>query len=146
LTRLHEAIAARTTELASLGDPQDAGELLCLLRLLYRTGREDLPLGRLFEGHVDAMQIVCRYGTDLQRERLSRLAGEGAALGVWNAGLPDETLQMEGMRFTGAKSFASGAGVLTHALVTADYNGGRQLILLDLARTPPRSTARSGMS
>lgn len=134
---LQAAIGARTRELGALGDPHDGEALLHLLRLLYRTGREDLPLGRLFEGHVDAMQIVGRYGTDLQREKLSRLANAGAALGVWNAALADEPLQLEGNRISGGKSFASGAGVLTHALVTADSDDGRRLVLLDLSRTPP---------
>ena len=69
MTELREEIVARTRSLASLADPQDVDALLRLIRLLYETGREDLPLGRLFEGHVDAMQIVERYGNGSQRER-----------------------------------------------------------------------------
>jgi alkylation response protein AidB-like acyl-CoA dehydrogenase len=130
-------IASRTKELASLGDPDDQATLLALLRLLYRTGRDDLPLGRLFEGHVDALQIVMRYGTDAQREALRDALAAGATLGVWNADLAGEPLQRGGSRLVGGKSFASGAGILSHALVTVDGVSGRQLILLDLARTPP---------
>ena len=44
---------------------------------------------------------------------------------------------MDGLKLTGAKSFASGAGILSHALVTVERDGGRQLVLVDLARTPP---------
>ena len=43
-------------------DPENADELMALLRLLYRVARRDLPLARLFEGHVDALQIIARYG------------------------------------------------------------------------------------
>jgi len=130
-------IVSRTKELASVSDPKDPGSLLALLRLLYRTGRDDLPLGRLFEGHVDAMQIVMRYGTDAQRQALGDAVGAGAMLGVWNADLAGEPLQLGGSRLSGGKSFASGAGILSHALVTVDTEMGRQLILLDLCRTPP---------
>ncbi len=134
MTGLRDRIAGLTPELAGPDDPADAAALLALLRLLYRVGRDDLPLGRLFEGHVDARQIVARYGTAAQRA----VAAGGAALGVWNAELAGETLHLDDdLRLTGGKSFASGAGLLSHALVTVDRGGGRQLILLDLGRTPP---------
>ena len=137
MTDLRAAIVQRGKALASLADPADADALLALLRLLYETGREDLPLGRLLEGHVDALQIVSRYARPVQRTMLADQVAAGAALGVWNADLPGEPLRLEGRRLTGGKSFASGAGLLSHALVTVDGDGGRQLILLDLARVPP---------
>ena len=134
---LRAAIADRTRSLGSLADPADADALLALLRLLYATGRKDLPLGRLFEGHVDAMQIVTRYGSDAQRTTLGEAVANGAALGVWNADLAGEPLRLDDLALAGGKSFASGAGILSHALVTVEREGWRQLILLDLARTPP---------
>lgn len=137
MIELRAAIAGRSAALRSLADPTDADALLALLRLLYDTGRADLPLGRLFEGHVDALQIVSRYGDDAQRVALASGVADGAALGVWNAELAGEPLRLDGLRLSGGKSFASGAGLLSHALVTVDQEGGRQLILLDLARTPP---------
>ncbi|WP_308813926.1 acyl-CoA dehydrogenase [Sphingomonas sp. GV3] len=137
MTDLRRAIAARSTLLPCLGDPADHDSLLHLLRLLYETGRADLPLGRLFEGHVDAVQIGLRYGTADQAERVVAAVADGAAFGVWNADLPGEALHLHDGRLSGGKSFASGAGLLTHALVGVDLAGGRQLLLLDLARTPP---------
>lgn len=137
MTDLRRAIALRSALLPGLGDPSDAGTLLRLLRLLYETGRVDLPLGRLCEGHVDALQIVQRYGTRLQRERATAVVGGGGAFGVWNADLAGEPLRLAGDRLAGGKSFASGAGLLSHALVTVDAEGGRQLLLLDLVRTTP---------
>jgi alkylation response protein AidB-like acyl-CoA dehydrogenase len=128
-----DLLAARMRQLEDTADPADTAALLRLLRLLYQTGREDLPLGRLFEGHVDAAQIVTRYGTRAQADAVRR----GAMLGVWNADLPGEPLRLVDGRLSGGKSFASGAGILSHALVSVDREGGRQLILLDLARTPP---------
>lgn len=119
------------------GDPQTADELIALLARLYEIGRSDLPLARLVEGHVDAVQIVRRYGTAAQVDMLRRALARGATLGVWNAGLPGEALRLDDGRLSGGKSYASGAGVLSHALVTADTSAGVQLLLLDLSRVPP---------
>lgn len=134
LGREIEALSAR---LAAFTDPACSGDLLTLLRLLYEIGRNDLPLGRLFEGHVDALQIVSRYGDPAQVAGAHSAARMGARFGVWNAEFAAEPLRLNGHTLDGGKSFASGAGILSHALVTADSEGGRQLILVDLARTPP---------
>ena len=137
MSDLGTAIAARSKALASLGDPGDGDALLHLLRLLYATGREDLPLGRLFEGHVDALQIIARFGGDEARSTITKAVADGAGIGVWNADLAGEPLRIVDGRLRGGKSFASGAGILSHALVTVDTDAGRQLVLLDLASTPP---------
>ncbi|OWK33615.1 acyl-CoA dehydrogenase [Sphingomonas dokdonensis] len=118
-------------------DPQSSEDYLRLLRVLYATGRQDLPLGRLLEGHVDAVQTVERYGSAAQVARLHDALRAGAVLGVWNAALAGEPLRLVGNRLTGGKSYASGAGVLSHALVTAESNDGVQLTLLDLSRVEP---------
>lgn len=130
-------LAALTAELPRLDDPADADGWLSLLRLLHAVGRRDLPLGRVFEGHVDALQIVARYGTPDRRDRTQAAARDGAVLGVWNADRPGAPLVLADGRLSGGKAFASGAGILSHALVSVDAEGGRQLLLLDLDRTPP---------
>ncbi|TKD51537.1 acyl-CoA/acyl-ACP dehydrogenase [Sphingomonas baiyangensis] len=134
---LREALVARAALVPSLGDPVDPDALMDLLRLLYDAGRTDLPLARLFEGHVDAVQIVHRYGNADQRARLAATVGDGAILGVWNAALPGEPLRHDEGNLSGGKSFASGAGVISHALVTAETGDGPRLILCDLDRVPP---------
>ena len=136
MTTLAGEIRRLTADLPTRHDPEDADTAIALLRLLHGVGRRDLPLGRLFEGHVDAGQIVRRYGTPDQ------LPPDDAILGVWNADLPGEPLRLRrdgegGWRLDGAKAYASGAGILTHALVGADGEGGRQLVLVDLAATSP---------
>jgi hypothetical protein len=130
-------IAALTVDLPSLADPRGPDDLLTLLRTLYAVGRRDLPLGRLFEGHVDALQIVTRYGAPAQGAAAEAAARAGAAFGVWNADQPGEPLTLADDRLSGAKAFASGAGLLSHALVSVDVAGGRQLLLVDLGRHPP---------
>lgn len=134
---MRAAIAERAAMMDGFGDPVDAAALLRLLQLLYATGRADLPLGRLFEGNVDALQIVTRYG-DADTVAVAHAAARNrAAFGVWNADLPGESLRIDDDRLHGAKSYASGAGILTHALVTADDQDGRRLLLVDLVATPP---------
>lgn len=135
--QLRGAIAAQGWADHPPGDPQTADELIALLARLYEIGRRDLPLARLVEGHVDAVQIVRRYGSAAQVEVLGRALARGATLGVWNAGWPGEALRLDDGRLSGGKSYASGAGVLSHALVTADTSDGVQLLLLDLSRIPP---------
>jgi hypothetical protein len=130
-------VAALTAELAGLDDPDGSDALLALLRLLYAVGRRDLPLGRLFEGHVDALQIVARYGSPEQHALAQAAARGGAAFGVWNADRPGDGTVLDGDRLSGAKAFASGAGLLSHAVIGVDVDGGRQLLLLDLAEVPP---------
>ena len=133
MIELRSRLQALAGDHAAAGDPQDAESLLRLLRMLYRVGREDLPLGRLFEGHVDALQIISRYGTAAQIGAIPA----NATLGVWNADLAGEALRLADDMLNGGKSFASGAGILSHALVTVDGDGGRQLVLLDLASAGP---------
>lgn len=137
MTELRARLKELTRDLPVAGDPTDTAALLDLLRLLYRVGREDLPLGRLFEGHVDAVQIVTRYGTVEQRRTLAEAIDSGAILGVWNADLAGEPLRLIDGVLHGGKSFASGAGILTHALLTVDAAEGRQLLLLDLTAVEP---------
>lgn len=123
--------------LSTLQDPKDAGAYLNLLKLLFETGRRDLPLGRLLEGHIDALQIVGRYADQDVANAAREAAHGGAVMGVWNAELAGEPLRLVHGRLSGAKSYASGAGILSHALVTAHTDRGPQLLLLDLSQTPP---------
>jgi len=136
-SQLRAAIAAAGWARNAPADPRTAEENLAILTPLYAQGRTDLPLARLLEGHVDATQIVQRYGSDVQVHRLRQTLADGAMLGVWNAALADEPLVLERGLLNGGKSYASGAGVLTHALLTAQEAGGTRLILVDLTDAPP---------
>ncbi|MEL6964608.1 MAG: hypothetical protein AAGF33_03340 [Pseudomonadota bacterium] len=65
-----------------LRDPETPKDCLALLRKLFQSGFRDLSIARLVEGHVDAIQIACRLGTDGQREDLAAALARGALLGV----------------------------------------------------------------
>ncbi len=61
-----------------------AGPLAQALRLL---GRASLPLGRLYEGHVNALRLVQRFGTPAQAATAARDAAAGHLFAFWNTRL-----------------------------------------------------------
>ena len=99
-----------------LGEEPGARKLAAVLRLV---GYGSLALGRLYEGHVNALQLVARYGAPAQQARLFADARAGHLFGVWNTNRPGDSLRLgEDGRLRGVKAFASGAGYVTRAPVT----------------------------
>jgi alkylation response protein AidB-like acyl-CoA dehydrogenase len=116
-----------------LADPEHKVELCTLLRIL---GAADLSLARLFEGHVNAITLVMRYGSLPQIEQLAANVRRGDLTGVWGA--EDETglnrsPHGDGWRLEGRKILASGAGFVRRPLVTLTTPSGPIMYLLDLA-------------
>lgn len=120
---LPEALGGR-----GLCDPARVDDLRALLT---QTGRDDLAVGRLYEGHVNALALVLRYADPAVVGRLARDAAQGHLFGVWNTE-PAEggLLRDKAGRLHGAKSYASGAGFVTRPLVTARLADGRRLMLV----------------
>src|SRR6478609_7343931 len=91
---------------------------------LARIAAVSPALGRLVEGHLDAIAILAE---------LDAAAAPDARLGVW-AAEPGTFVSAErtptGWLLRGTKPYASGANDLTHALVTARAGGDRLLFLL----------------
>lgn len=90
-------------------------------------------MGRLFEGHLNAIGLVCRYGTTDQVADLARDVAKGALSAVWGA--EDAVgLKIVGSRdgsvLEGRKILASGAGFVARPLVTASGSAGQQMCLL----------------
>ena len=128
------------TAFAEISPGEETQALLDVLRLI---GRADLSVGRLYEGHVNGLQLVCVYGSDAQRRAAIEAARQGALFGVWNTE-PTSGLRIEpegaAWRLVGAKSFATGAGELDQALVTAlREDGRRQLVCVRLTGEAKRA-------
>ena len=89
------------------------GTLHALLTVLRHVGRGSLPAGRIYEGHVNALLLIERYGTEAQREQAAADAAAGLVFGVWNTeaagGVTFEPLPGGGLRLSGSKTFCSGA-------------------------------------
>ncbi|GAA3707801.1 hypothetical protein GCM10022268_16450 [Sphingomonas cynarae] len=143
---------------ARIDDLRDAGLLTAFrtvaageettgfVRVLRRIGGADLSLGRLYEGHVNAVQLVHAYGSDAQRATLTRDLAAGCLMGVWNTE-PSPGMKVtrsgDGAVLDGAKVFASGAGRLDRVLITArDDDGAKQMILADVAGMTDRADNR----
>lgn len=105
-------------------EPHGAGPLALALR---RIGRASLPLGRLFEGHVNALRLVMRHGSPAARAETAAAAQDGLLFAVWNtpdpAG-PPLRLEASGL-LRGAKVLCSGAGDVARAIVTAETAPGQ---------------------
>jgi alkylation response protein AidB-like acyl-CoA dehydrogenase len=110
-----------------------------LFDLLERLGEANLACGRLFEAHVNALDLVRRYGTTTQFVTAATAATAGTLFALWVTDPPSggATLRAHdhAFRLTGAKHFCSAAGQAGRALITAATDAGTRMILIDTA--PP---------
>ena len=83
-----------------------------LMRLLCLMGRGNLAVGRVFEGHVNAITLVRLYGNERQLAAASRDACDGHLFAIWNTE-PAPGLRVIGTRLKGSKIFCSAAGFAT---------------------------------
>jgi alkylation response protein AidB-like acyl-CoA dehydrogenase len=107
-----------------------------LLRILAAIGCGDLSVGRIYEGHVNALHLIRQFGTRSQQQRFGALAGAGNIFGVWNTDHPGESLVLDGALLRGRKAFASGADGLSHAIVTVTRRSGRLMLLVPATGLP----------
>ena len=101
--------------------------------VLAAVAEEDLSVGRLAEGHADALAILAELGADP--------APSGSRWGVWAAQPPGPGVTASraagGWRLDGTKQYCSGARSLTHALVTAAAPDGTRLFAVSTSDLVP---------
>ncbi len=117
---------------------------LPLLRVLQHVGRGNLAVGRVYEGHVNALLLIQQLGGAAQVARYAADARAGLLFGVWNTQDPADGVHLDALpngryRLRGAKTFASGAGHLARPLITGALPEGQgwQLFVLPADRQPP---------
>jgi alkylation response protein AidB-like acyl-CoA dehydrogenase len=113
-----------------------------LSEALQSIGSGSLPLGRLFEGHINALQLVLRYGERQQVDLVAAEARAGKLFGVWNTDDANDLrlIQRRGRyHLVGRKILASGAGHIERPLVTATDEDGRRLMVLPKLRPSDRA-------
>ena len=134
-------LAPLPARLGGLGLGSEASGARGLLELLRLIGRGNLAVGRVFEGHVNALKLMTQYGAERQLEQAARDAAAGHLFAIWN------TEPAEGLRLVGAppnavlrgrKIFCSAAGHATRALVTARAADGEARMLLVALRPGER--------
>ncbi|MCG7595196.1 acyl-CoA dehydrogenase family protein [Mycobacterium sp. PSTR-4-N] len=105
------------------------GETRQRWRRLAAMAEQDVTAGRLAEAHADAVAILAELGGPRPEP--------GQWWGVWAAEPPDAVVVATGdgdaLRLDGVKAWCSGAGLCSHALVTARLaDGERGLFAVDL--------------
>ncbi len=115
--------------LGGLGLGTEPGGFALAYTVLRQMGRAWLPLGRLFEGHVNALRLILLYGSAAQTAQAAADAQAGHLFAVWIAEDSRQPVRIEGGALVGRKTFASGVAIVTRALVTAQDGGERMVIV-----------------
>ena len=113
--------------------PDVRARLAAMFDDLRFVGRCDLSVGRLYEGHVNALLLFERHADPDQLDWLATALDLRAWFGVWATEPPPGVRIIEDKRpsLHGIKSFASGAGGLSYALVTvAPPHGDMRLVIV----------------
>lgn len=131
-------------------EPVGATGAFELLRLL---GRGNLAVGRVFEGHMNALRLVSSYATEALLRQVAAETHDGHLYAIWNTELPLEEARIvegpNGLTLSGCKSFCSAAGYATRAVVTAKaVDGTSRMLLISLKpgeRAEPMRLKTQGM-
>jgi alkylation response protein AidB-like acyl-CoA dehydrogenase len=141
---LHEAGLLTASLPRELGGEGLGGILLA--DILRKIGFGSLPLGRLFEGHANAVALVARYGQQDQLAAVAHDVRKGKLLGVWNTD-DDHGLRLIAdhgrYRLDGRKILASGAGHIERPIVTATDESGARLMVMPHLRLGERADLSS---
>ena len=148
-------IASLPRDLGGFGLGTEPGQGLQLLDYLEALGTANLSIGRIVEAHINALRLIMRCGNERLREEAASAVRAGGLFALWVTDAPGESalrFEREGgaLILRGGKAFCSGAGHVTHAVVTAAEAGTDtpRLLMLDLDRGERVSslpTAMSGM-
>jgi alkylation response protein AidB-like acyl-CoA dehydrogenase len=109
-------------ELGGLGLGIDSSLTWETLQLFKQIGRGNLAVGRIYEGHVNALQLIQTFGTKEQIEAYASDARDRHKIfGVWNAEAADgvKIFPVENGKYLlqGCKTFASGCGYVERPFV-----------------------------
>jgi len=120
--------------LGGLGFGDGAQGAIDLLNLLQGLGEASLPIARLYEAHVNALHLVCRYGVPSLIERCACDAIAGELFALWVTDPPEGGLKLsekdDALVLGGGKAFCSGAGAASRALVTAETPAGIRMLII----------------
>ncbi|RYE21463.1 MAG: acyl-CoA dehydrogenase, partial [Sphingobacteriaceae bacterium] len=109
------------------------------LQLLKKTGSANLAVGRIYEGHVNALQLIALYGNDQQKSTwFEQVKTAKKLFSVWNT-QADDGIKIHDLgdgfyRLEGSKTFCSGSGwidrpLITGELISADKKGWQMCII-----------------
>lgn len=105
--------------------------------LLLSLAETDLSLARLIEGHLNAAHLIVRFGGDVPTGLLGVLGADSR-----------RPASFDGHQLLGVKQYASGLGIVEHAVVSVATDAGVRLALVradDATRHDPRPWRMTGM-
>lgn len=119
---------------------------LTLLKILRDIGRANLSVGRIFEGHINALYLIHLFATKEQKTNwFSGVAENGDLFGVWNSQDQNGTSFVSSQRsfeLKGFKTFCSGCTFVNKALITGQIKhksrDGWQMAIVDMDRLEDR--------
>ncbi|MVM28690.1 acyl-CoA dehydrogenase [Spirosoma sp. HMF4905] len=104
-----------------------------LLHLLKRIGSANLAVGRVYEGHINALYLIHLYATPEQRTRwYADVTQHQRLFSVWNTQADngvriDEANSFDNTYYlSGTKTFCSGAGWIQRPLITGELQATDQ--------------------
>jgi alkylation response protein AidB-like acyl-CoA dehydrogenase len=135
-----EALTAAGALRATVGAVRDGASVASEWALLRRVAAADASVGRILDGHLNAVERLEVAAEPWLRDRELAAVEAGRLLGVWGAdprageGEPARLRQTDaGFVLRGAKTFCSGAGGVDAAMVMVGSDDGvaPALVLLD---------------
>lgn len=113
------------------------GDSQALLQLFHLLGYANLSLGRIFEAHVNAIELIRQYGTPRQMEAAALAVQAGDLFALWVTDSPAHGVQLDrDLTLHGEKWFCSAAGSARQALITAQTDAGSQMLLVPTSGVP----------
>lgn len=125
-------------EFGGIGLGLENGTTLEMLHLLKHFGRGNLVVGRVFEGHYNALLLLKLFGTKEQFQKYAKEIVEANKIfGVWNTeagdGVKIEPIGNGKYKMRGAKTFATGVDFVMRPFVNgAMPDGGWQMCVVPL--------------
>lgn len=127
-------------EFGGIGLGLENNTTLEMLRLLKSFGRGNLVVGRVYEGHYNALLLLKLFGTEKQFRRYAQeVTEENRIFGVWNTeagdGVKIVPLENGKYRLQGAKTFSTGVDFVTRPFVNGALpDGGWQMCVVPLEK------------
>jgi alkylation response protein AidB-like acyl-CoA dehydrogenase len=118
-----------------------------LLKLLKQIGYGNLAVGRIYEGHINALQLIQTFGS---REQVTKYASDARdrhqVFGVWNAEAADGVkiipLDNGKYRLEGCKTFCTGSGYVERPFVNGVLpDGSWQMCIVPMEQVQTVSDA-----
>ncbi len=111
-----------------------------LLRLHKYLGYGNLVIGRVFEGHYNALLLIKLFGTETQFEKYASDVVNGSKIfGVWNTqannGIEFKSIENGKFQIKGEKTFATGIDFVERPIITgAMPDGGWRMCIVPLEK------------